>query len=349
MTVPVVGTALIFSLMIGPPAAARSFTARPGVALALSVAIAWRSSGRRSRCPTRPTGRSGSSSARSAPARTRSDGCGLTGPAGRPREIRAGAQRVQRGDRVRAHVIYPHPSGQQQIDYELAQAREQQIERRADDYSRTHPDGPVPNPRTHRVVRGSGGCCRAVITAAATRLAWGRSRLGECRESSRGSWRKRDRTGALATIGAWRTRSTPHTRPSPAGAPKGTARPTTESLTCSCGCRRSWTPTVTRAGTNPEQLFAVGFAACFESALGVAGRREHEEVGDVSIDSSVSLLPAQGGGFQLEVQLDVTLPQVADIRKGKVDSSPRHIRCAPTRTPRAEISRSALTANGQPV
>jgi zinc/manganese transport system permease protein len=40
MTVPVVGTALIFSLMIGPPAAARSFTVRPSAAIALSVAIA---------------------------------------------------------------------------------------------------------------------------------------------------------------------------------------------------------------------------------------------------------------------------------------------------------------------
>jgi zinc/manganese transport system permease protein len=40
MTVPVVGTALIFSLMIGPPAAARAFTARPPLAIALSVAIA---------------------------------------------------------------------------------------------------------------------------------------------------------------------------------------------------------------------------------------------------------------------------------------------------------------------
>src|SRR5580658_4696170 len=40
LTVPVVGTALIFSLMVGPPAAARAFTARPGVALALSVGIA---------------------------------------------------------------------------------------------------------------------------------------------------------------------------------------------------------------------------------------------------------------------------------------------------------------------
>lgn len=40
MTVPVVGTALIFSLMIGPPAAARAFTARPATAIALSVVIA---------------------------------------------------------------------------------------------------------------------------------------------------------------------------------------------------------------------------------------------------------------------------------------------------------------------
>jgi zinc/manganese transport system permease protein len=40
MTVPVVGALLIFSLMIGPPAAARSFTHRPGLAMALSVVIA---------------------------------------------------------------------------------------------------------------------------------------------------------------------------------------------------------------------------------------------------------------------------------------------------------------------
>lgn len=39
MTVPVVGALLMFSLMIGPPAAARSFTSRPGLAIALSVAF----------------------------------------------------------------------------------------------------------------------------------------------------------------------------------------------------------------------------------------------------------------------------------------------------------------------
>jgi zinc/manganese transport system permease protein len=40
MTVPVVGALLMFSLMIGPAAAARSVTSRPGVAIALSVVIA---------------------------------------------------------------------------------------------------------------------------------------------------------------------------------------------------------------------------------------------------------------------------------------------------------------------
>ncbi len=41
-------------------------------------------------------------------------------------------------------------------------------------------------------------------------------------------------------------------------------------------------------GTNPEQLFAVGYAACFEGALGVVGRRERAEVGDVAAEHRVS-------------------------------------------------------------
>jgi len=65
-------------------------------------------------------------------------------------------------------------------------------------------------------------------------------------------------------------------------------------------------------GTNPEQLFAVGYAACFESALGVVGRRERAEVSDVSIDSRVSLLPTAERGFILAVELDVTLPKIRD-------------------------------------
>jgi Ohr subfamily peroxiredoxin len=65
-------------------------------------------------------------------------------------------------------------------------------------------------------------------------------------------------------------------------------------------------------GTNPEQLFAVGYAACFESALGAIGRRRKQDVGDVAIDSRVMLIPAENRTFKLGVELDVTLPSVAD-------------------------------------
>jgi lipoyl-dependent peroxiredoxin len=107
-------------------------------------------------------------------------------------------------------------------------------------------------------------------------------------------------------------------------------------------------PSSDAAGTNPEQLFAVGYASCFEGALGVIGRREHAEVGDVSIDSSVSLLPTQGGGFKLEVTLDVTLPQVTDAEQAKSLVAAAHEVCPYSNATRGNIDVS-LTANGQPV
>ena len=65
-------------------------------------------------------------------------------------------------------------------------------------------------------------------------------------------------------------------------------------------------------GTNPEQLFAIGYAACFESALGGVARRKKVEAGEASIESSVSLLPTGDGEFKLAVTLDVSLPDVSD-------------------------------------
>jgi osmotically inducible protein OsmC len=65
-------------------------------------------------------------------------------------------------------------------------------------------------------------------------------------------------------------------------------------------------------GTNPEQLFAVGYAACFEGAIKVVGKRLKTKVEDVSIDSKVHLLPTPERGFKLAVELDVELPSVKD-------------------------------------
>jgi osmotically inducible protein OsmC len=98
-------------------------------------------------------------------------------------------------------------------------------------------------------------------------------------------------------------------------------------------------------GTNPEQLFAVGFAACFESALGVVGRREHAEVGDVSIDSRVSLLPTEERGFKLAVELDVTLPQVPDPEQAVRLVAAAHEVCPYSNATRGNID-VTVTANG---
>jgi osmotically inducible protein OsmC len=101
-------------------------------------------------------------------------------------------------------------------------------------------------------------------------------------------------------------------------------------------------------GTNPEQLFAVGYAACFEGALGVVGRREHVEVGDVSIASRVSLLPNDEHGFKLAVELDVTLPQVADSEQATRIVAAAHQVCPYSNATRGNID-VTLTANGQAI
>jgi Ohr subfamily peroxiredoxin len=101
-------------------------------------------------------------------------------------------------------------------------------------------------------------------------------------------------------------------------------------------------------GTNPEELFAVGYAACFEGALGVAARRAKAEVGDVAIDSEVSLSPNGEGGFLLSVALDVTLPSVEDT-----DTAIELVRAAHQVCPYSNATRGnidvVLTANGAAV
>jgi len=101
-------------------------------------------------------------------------------------------------------------------------------------------------------------------------------------------------------------------------------------------------------GTNPEELFAVGYAACFEGALGVVARRAKADAGDVQIDSAVSLSPDGKGGFQLSVALDVTLPSVADPAAAVELVRAAHEVCPYSNATRGNIE-VALSANGQTV
>jgi osmotically inducible protein OsmC len=101
-------------------------------------------------------------------------------------------------------------------------------------------------------------------------------------------------------------------------------------------------------GTNPEQLFAVGYASCFESALGAVARRQQIEVGDVSIDSRVSLLPTEERGFKIAAELDVTLPGIQDAKQAVELVAAAHQVCPYSNATRGNID-VTLTANGQKV
>jgi Ohr subfamily peroxiredoxin len=62
--------------------------------------------------------------------------------------------------------------------------------------------------------------------------------------------------------------------------------------------------------TNPEELFAAGYAACFQSALGVVARRQKVSVDGSTVEAKVTIGTIEGGGFGLAVALDVHIPDV---------------------------------------
>jgi Ohr subfamily peroxiredoxin len=101
-------------------------------------------------------------------------------------------------------------------------------------------------------------------------------------------------------------------------------------------------------GTNPEQLFAVGYAACFESALGTAARRRRLEVADVAIDSSVMLMPTESRGYKLAVTLAVTLPSIDDGVDAVELVRAAHQVCPYSNATRGNVD-VVLTANGYAV
>jgi len=101
-------------------------------------------------------------------------------------------------------------------------------------------------------------------------------------------------------------------------------------------------------GTNPEQLFAVGYAACFEGALGVVGQRLRAEVGDVAIDSKVALITTEERGYNVAVTLDVSLPSVEDEATAVELVREAHKVCPYSNATRGNVE-VTLTANGVPV
>jgi osmotically inducible protein OsmC len=61
-------------------------------------------------------------------------------------------------------------------------------------------------------------------------------------------------------------------------------------------------------GTNPEQLFAAGYGACFVTAMKLVARSRNLDVSDASVTAEVGLAPNGAGGFNLDVTLRVEMP-----------------------------------------
>ncbi|MBQ0984853.1 organic hydroperoxide resistance protein [Streptomyces sp. F63] len=66
------------------------------------------------------------------------------------------------------------------------------------------------------------------------------------------------------------------------------------------------------AGTNPEQLFAAGYSACFQSALGVVARQRKVDITGSRVTAKVGIGKA-GAGFGLEVELAVSVPGADEV------------------------------------
>ncbi|AMM19137.1 organic hydroperoxide resistance protein [Frondihabitans sp. PAMC 28766] len=78
-------------------------------------------------------------------------------------------------------------------------------------------------------------------------------------------------------------------------------------------------------GTNPEQLFAAGYSACFLSALHGVGKSMGLDTKDASVSASVGIGPNGDGGYGLAVELDVYTPNVAADKRQELADGAHHV------------------------
>lgn len=84
------------------------------------------------------------------------------------------------------------------------------------------------------------------------------------------------------------------------------------------------TPGTPGVGTNPEQLFAAGWSACFEGAMGIAARKMRIALpADLAIDAEVDLCQADGG-YYLQARLNISLPGLeGEVAQALADAAHR--------------------------
>ncbi|KJK20792.1 peroxiredoxin [Burkholderiaceae bacterium 16] len=96
-------------------------------------------------------------------------------------------------------------------------------------------------------------------------------------------------------------------------------------------------PGTAGSGTNPEQLFAAGWSACFIGAIGIAaGKMKVTLPADLAIDAEVDL-GTTGGAYFLQARLNVSLPGVEhEVAQALVDAA--HQTCPYSKATRGNIN-----------
>ena len=98
--------------------------------------------------------------------------------------------------------------------------------------------------------------------------------------------------------------------------------------------------------TNPEQLFAAGYSACFLGAMkAVAAKGGPKVPNDATVTATVGIGPRSEGGFGLDIQLDVSLPGVPREQAQELVEKAHQV-CPYSNATRGNID-VALTVNGE--
>ena len=100
------------------------------------------------------------------------------------------------------------------------------------------------------------------------------------------------------------------------------------------------TPGTNRPGTNPEQLFAAGWSACFEGALGLVAKQAGVQLpAETAVDAEVQLHLDDAEGYFLTARLNVSIPGVAeDVAQTLIDRA--HETC-----PYSKMAQSGIDAS----
>lgn len=106
-------------------------------------------------------------------------------------------------------------------------------------------------------------------------------------------------------------------------------------------------PGSNKAGTNPEQLFAMGYSACFGSAIEAVAKKQNISIADIKVQAEITLNQDEISGYSLGATLNVNLLEIENAIAQKIVQD-AHQMCPYSKAIRGNID-VILTVNGDKI